>query len=161
MPDPLSQTAFDLANHPGFLIRRLHQIHVALFIQECASFDVTPVRYSIMSVVQSHPGLDQARLGEEVRADRATLANVVGYPEARGLLQRRTSPTDRRLRLIEMMDEGAALLEQMDAPARRAHARTVATMPRIDRRAFTHALASLVEAGNGHGRAALGLGRMG
>ena len=32
-----------LQERPGFLIRRLHQIHVALFIEECAADSVTPV----------------------------------------------------------------------------------------------------------------------
>jgi DNA-binding MarR family transcriptional regulator len=158
MPDSIAQTAFDLAARPGFLIRRLHQIHVALFIEECAGFDVTPVQYSIMSAVQSRPGLDQARLGEEVGVDRATLANVVGRLEARGLVRRRTGAADRRLRLVEITDHGALLLGQMEAPARRAHARTIAALPPAQRRLFTHALASLVDAGNTHGRAPMRLG---
>ena len=158
MPDAAAPTAFDLAARPGFLLRRLHQIHVALFIEECAAFEVTPVQYSIMTAVQAHPGLDQARLGEEVGVDRATLANVAGRLEARGLVLRRASPADRRVRLVEMTEAGSALLARMDAPARHAHARTVAALPDADRRAFIEALARLVEAGNGHGRAPLRLG---
>lgn len=158
MPDDHAPTAYDLAVRPGFLIRRLHQIHVALFIEECSAFDVTPVQYSIMTAVQAHPGLDQARLGEEVGVDRATLANVVGRLERRGLLHRRASPDDRRLRLVEMTTAGADLLDRMDAPARRAHTRTVAALPPAERRAFVHALARLVQDGNPHGRAPLRLG---
>lgn len=151
-------TAYDLAARPGFLIRRLHQIHVALFIEECAAFDVTPVQYSIMSAVQAHPGLDQARLGEMIGVDRATLANVVGRLERRGLVRRRASAADRRLRLVEMTDGGAALLARMDAPARRAHTRTVEALAPAERQAFVQALAQLVQCGNAHGRAPLRLG---
>src|ERR1017187_2232352 len=84
MPDDLSalaSTAFDLASRPGFLIRRLHQIHVALFADECATFDVTPVQYSIMTVVRAQPGLDQVRLAAEVGVDRTTLASVLARLE--------------------------------------------------------------------------------
>ena len=158
MPDDSAPTAHDLSTRPGFLIRRLHQIHVALFIEECAAFDVTPVQYSIMSAVQAHPGLDQARLGEVVGVDRATLANVVGRLERRGLVRRRASAADRRLRLVDMTEDGAALLARMDAPARRAHARTVEALAPADRRAFVQALAQLVQSGNAHGRAPLRLG---
>ena len=157
-PAAPTPTAYDLAVRPGFLIRRLHQIHVALFIEECAAFDVTPVQYSIMTAVQAHPGLDQARLGEEVGVDRATLANVVGRLERRGLVLRRASPDDRRLRLVEMTEAGADLLARMDAPARRAHVRTVAALAPAERRAFVQALAQLVQDGNAHGRAPLRLG---
>jgi MarR family transcriptional regulator, lower aerobic nicotinate degradation pathway regulator len=71
-------TAFarDLAQRPGLLIRRLHQIHLALFAEECAGFDITPVQYSVMSVIVLRPGLDQAQISEEAGVDRATLANV-------------------------------------------------------------------------------------
>ena len=36
--------SFALAARPGFLIRRLHQIHLSLFAEECGAFDVTLVR---------------------------------------------------------------------------------------------------------------------
>lgn len=160
MPDPARSTAstvHSLESRPGFLIRRLHQIHVALFLEECSAFDVTPVQYSIMSAVEAHPGLDQARLGEEVGVDRATLANVAGRLQSRGLVQRRASTTDRRLRLVWMTGAGTDLLSRMEGPAQRAHARTIAALG-PDRDAFTQALAQLVQAGNGHGRALLRLG---
>jgi hypothetical protein len=32
-----------LWGRPGYLLRRLHQIHYALFFEECAGFDITPV----------------------------------------------------------------------------------------------------------------------
>ena len=151
-------SAYDLAKRPGFLIRRLHQIHVALFIEECASFEVTPVQYSVMTAAQANPGLDQARLGEEIGVDRATLANVVGRLDRRGLLQRHTSPADRRLRLVELTEAGARLLAEMEAPARRAHARTIAALPPAEREMFVQALAQLVQDGNARGRAPLRLG---
>lgn len=153
-----SPTAYDLAVRPGFLIRRLHQIHVALFMEECGGFDVTPMQYSIMTTVQARPGLDQARLGEVVGVDHATLANVVGRLDRRGLLRRRASPDDRRLRLVELTEAGAALPAQVDAPARPAHQRTVAALPPVERQAFVQALAQLVQDGNVHGRAPLRLG---
>ena len=40
----------ELSDRPGFLVRRLHQIHLALFAEECAGLDITPVQYSIMTV---------------------------------------------------------------------------------------------------------------
>jgi hypothetical protein len=46
----------------------------------------------------------------------------------------------------------------MEIAARRAHSRTIDALPAAERRAFTDALARLVEAGNGHGRAPLRLG---
>ena len=47
----------DLARRPGFLIRRLHQIHLALFADACGEFGVTPVRYSILTVAAGNQAL--------------------------------------------------------------------------------------------------------
>jgi hypothetical protein len=38
-----------LGQRPGFLVRRLHQIHLALFAEECKAFGVTPAQYSILT----------------------------------------------------------------------------------------------------------------
>ena len=91
-----------LAARPGFLIRRLHQIHVALFAEECAAFGVTPVQFSLLSVLAMQPGLDQAALAFAVGVDRATTANVVARLEKRGLLRRRSGATDRRVKQVEL-----------------------------------------------------------
>ena len=91
-----------LAERPGFLIRRLHQIHLALFAEECLRFGVTPVQYSIMSVLSGQPGLDQASLAHEVGVDRTTLANVVARLEGRDLVKRTQGRTDRRLKHVRL-----------------------------------------------------------
>jgi len=146
-----------LSRRPGFLIRRLHQIHLALFAEECAAFAVTPVQYSIMTVVAEQPGLEQARLAHEVGIDRATLANVVVRLESRDLVRRDTSANDRRLKLVTLTARGAALLELMDGPARRAHERTVEALPPEELAHFMEVLRRLVDAGNEYGRAPLRL----
>ena len=92
----VSPPTSELAARPGFLVRRLHQIHLALFAEECSAFNVTPVQYSIMTVAAAHPGLDQVALAYEVGVDRATLANVVARLENRGVLRRTQGRTDRR-----------------------------------------------------------------
>lgn len=146
-----------LESRPGFLIRRLHQIHLALFAEECAAFGVTPVQFSIMTVAAGQPGLDQVRLAHEVGMDRATLANVVARLEGRGLLIRRQSRDDRRLKLVTLTAKGRRTLAAMQDAAARAHHRTVAALPGPERHAFLAALRHLVDAGNGYGRAPLRL----
>jgi MarR family transcriptional regulator, lower aerobic nicotinate degradation pathway regulator len=153
-----AQTAFDLASRPGFLIRRLHQIHLALFAEECGAFNVTPVQYSILTAAAAQPGLEQARLAHEVGVDRTTLANVVARLESRGLVKRVSSRADKRLKRVQITARGRKTLERMDGPARRAHARTIAALGPQQRALFLQALASLVDSGNAYGRAPLRLG---
>jgi DNA-binding MarR family transcriptional regulator len=160
MPDTnliAAPTAWELASRPGFLVRRLHQIHLAMFAEECGALGLTPVQYSILTVAAALPGLEQGRLGYEVGVDRTTLANVVARLEGRKLLTRTQGRTDRRLKHVTLTQAGLDLLERMAAPAGRAHARTVEALPEAEREAFLRALATLVDAGNTFGRAPLRL----
>src|SRR5712672_2457212 len=62
-PWPLSQ-------RPGFLIRRLHQIHVALFQEACGHFEVTPLQYSLLSALAARKTADQTTLAADIALDR-------------------------------------------------------------------------------------------
>jgi DNA-binding MarR family transcriptional regulator len=146
-----------LARRPGFLIRRLHQIHLALFAEECRDFGVTPVQYSILSVAAAEPGLDQAALANEVGVDRATMADVLARLERRRLVRRSRAEHDARLKLVHVTVAGRRLLARMDGHAQRAHERTIAALSSTERPAFIEALGRLVAAGNGLGRAPLRL----
>ena len=152
-----AQTAWDLSGRPGFLIRRLHQIHVSLFVEECGALGVTPVQFSVLTAVAETPGLEQARLTEQVGVDRTTLAGVVARLEKQGLVRRRVGRGDRRVKNVFPTPAGQALLQRIEAPARRAHERTLEALSPAERRLFLEALAHLVDAGNAYGRAALRL----
>jgi MarR family transcriptional regulator, lower aerobic nicotinate degradation pathway regulator len=151
----MSKTSFPLAARPGFLIRRLHQIHLSLFAEECNGFNVTPVQYSILSAVAARPGLEQAALAQEVGIDRATLANVVARLARRALIERRQGKKDRRLKHVFPTTSCRLLLRRMEQPARHAHRRTIDALKPRDRATFLKALAVLVSAGNEHSRAPL------
>ena len=146
-----------LGGRPGFLIRRLHQIHLALFAEECAPFGVTPVQFSIMTVAQAQPGLEQVALAHEIGVDRTTLTNVLTRLEQRGLVQRAAAESDRRVKLVSLTEAGHETLARMTGAAERAHDRTIASLSPADRAAFLGALRQLVNAGNGYGRAPMRL----
>jgi MarR family transcriptional regulator, lower aerobic nicotinate degradation pathway regulator len=147
-----------LSRRPGFLIRRMHQIHLALFAEECGVFDITPVQYSIMTVADVQPNLDQASLAYEIGVDRATLANVVARLETKGLVRRSPLSSDKRVKLVSLSARGTAMLDKMRIPAQRAHDRTIAALPATDQKLLVNLLIKLVDAQNDYGRAPLRLG---
>jgi DNA-binding MarR family transcriptional regulator len=156
-PHAPGTTISELARRPGFLIRRMHQIHLALFAEECAAFDITPVQYSIMTVAHEQPMLDQSRLCHEVGVDRTTLANVVARLETKGYLGRTENDRDKRVKLISITPAGAALLKKVRKHAERAHERTIAALPPQERELLVDLLMRLVDAQNDYGRAPLRL----
>ena len=83
-PTPVTMDAVYTA--PGYLFRRMQQIAVALFIEECKAFDLTPVQYAALVTISTHPGIDATRLSAVIAFDRSTLGNVIerlqAYSEA-------------------------------------------------------------------------------
>src|ERR1700690_1748530 len=62
---------------PGYLLRRLHQIHYALFFEECDEFDITPVQYGLLTTLSLNPDLDQNSIGRELGTDHTNVADVL------------------------------------------------------------------------------------
>ena len=87
---------------PGYLFRRMQQIAVAIFVEECSAFDLTPVQYAALVAIHTHPGIDATRLSAVIAFDRSTLGNVLERLEARGLIARDSAPDDKRIKLLKL-----------------------------------------------------------
>jgi DNA-binding MarR family transcriptional regulator len=154
---PSARAARDLplADRPGFLIRRLHQIHIALFVEECARFAITPVQYSVMTALEREGPLDQISLGREVGIDRANATDVIRRLEGRGVLRRAAGASDSRLKICSLTPAGRRLATRMRPAVERVHRRTIAALPPRERAAFLASLVRLVEDNNDLGRTKL------
>src|SRR2546425_11786111 len=86
-PTPITMDAVYAA--PGYLFRRMQQIAVALFIEECRAFDLTPVQYGSLIAIHTHPGIDATRLSAVIAFDRSTLGSVIERLEAKKLIDRK------------------------------------------------------------------------
>lgn len=142
-----------LSARPGFLVRRLHQIHSAIFLEECKDFGLTPVQYGLMTALLQHPSSDQRSLGMEVGIDRTNVADVLERLAERGFVRRERSETDRRSMTVFLTEEGRAVVEQMYASMIRAQERLLSPLDPEFRSAFMAMLTKLVEGNNEHSRA--------
>jgi DNA-binding MarR family transcriptional regulator len=137
---------------PGYLLRRLHQIHYALFFEECAGFDITPVQYGLLTTLALSPDLDQNSIGRELGIDRTNVADVLARLARRGLLERYRSKEDRRMVLARLTPAGRRITDEMYAAMLRAQNRLVAPLPPEERKAFIDTLLRLIEGNNHLGR---------
>ena len=136
--------SFDLHKAPGHLARRAHQRTVAIFMEEAAAFDVTPVQFAILNALQGRPGEDQITLAGRVALDAATLGAVVARLQARGLVRRESDPSDRRRKLLWLTPQGHTLADQLIAPARRVQERLMAPLSPEDQVLLVQLLERLV-----------------
>ena len=141
---------------PGFLVRRIHQIHVATFLEECAEFDVTPVQFSVLKVL-SGAETDQGSIATQIGVDRTTTAGVLRRLRARRLVICRSDAGDLRSKLWRLSSAGERLTRDMAANASRSHERVVACLTRPELRLYMSFLRRLVDASNELGRAPLDL----
>jgi DNA-binding MarR family transcriptional regulator len=138
-----------LEAQPGHCIRRLHQIAVALFMEETTGSAVTPVQFAAMTAVHDQPGLDQRTLAASIAFDTSTIGGVIDRLEKRGLMLRRTSPSDRRVRLLELTPEGEALLQTLVPAVLKTQERLLAPLPAEQRALFSELLQAAVQGHTG------------
>lgn len=144
-----------LWDRPGFLVRRLHQIHVAMFHEECGNFSITPVQFGLLTVLEGKSPLDQVTLAAEVGIDRTNVADVVKRLESRGLVERRANQSDRRTRLVSITEDGRVFRGRVQKCMEIAQERFLAPLNDEDRRSFMCLLRNLIETNNETGRATL------
>jgi DNA-binding MarR family transcriptional regulator len=107
--------SFDLNAAPGHLIRRAHQISVAIFNEHLAASDVTPVQFAILNALLDTPGVDQITLAKHVAFDPATSGSVIGRLESKGWVERRADEVDRRRKLLVLTPQGLQALQGMQS----------------------------------------------
>lgn len=144
-----------LWQRPGFLIRRLNQIHIALFFESCKDFAITPVQYGLLTTLSERPNLDQTSLCAEVGVDRTTMADVLRRLEERGLVKREPSPSDGRLKIANITARGRKTMKEMYASMREAQVKFLSPLDPKDQATFIRMMMQLVEGNNQYGRTSL------
>ena len=133
---------------PGYLFRRMQQIAVSIFMEECKAFDLTPVQYAALVAIQTHPGIDATRLSAVIAFDRSTLGSVLERLEAKDYIAREASPDDKRVKLLTITKAGAVLLRHIMPAVDRAQARMLAPLKPADRKTLLGLLSQLVDLNN-------------
>lgn len=142
-----------LWERPGYLIRRLHQIHVAIFLEECAEYGITPVQYAVMTALLNHPGADQVTIARDAAIDRTSVADVLARLAQRGLVRREPGKKDRRMRVAALTTEGERIARDMEHASLAAQAKLIAPLPMAKRKQLMELMTELVEANNEFSRA--------
>jgi MarR family transcriptional regulator, lower aerobic nicotinate degradation pathway regulator len=152
-PTPITMDAVYAA--PGYLFRRMQQIAVALFIEECRAFDLTPVQYAALVAIHTHPGIDATRLSAVIAFDRSTLGSVIERLEAKKLIDRKPSPEDKRVKLLYLTRAGAATLRDIMPAVEKAQGRMLQPLKPADRKVLLSLLTQLVDLNNESSRVPL------
>lgn len=135
---------FDFERAPGHLIRRAQQLAVAIFNEETAAFEVTPVQFAILNALMADPGEDQVTLAAKVAFDAATFGSVIGRLEAKAWVRREPDALDRRRKLLWLTPEGQDAALRMKRAASRAQTRILGPLDAHEREQLVALLEKLV-----------------
>jgi DNA-binding MarR family transcriptional regulator len=145
----------ELYRRPGFMIRRVHQIAVSLFIEETGKLGVTNSQYGILFVLKHRPGIDQISVANLLGLDRSTTGMVLKKLAQDGLVMRSVGVHDRRRHSLQLTKSGEKLLAQLAEPARKAQARALSVFSPRERAQFVALLDKFTRAFNGSTRVPL------
>jgi DNA-binding MarR family transcriptional regulator len=145
-PPPITIDAVYAA--PGYLFRRMQQIAVSIFMEECKAFDLTPVQYAALVAIHTHPGIDATRLSAVIAFDRSTLGSVIERLQAKEFVERKPAPEDKRIKLLYLTKSGAAILREIIPAVERAQARMLEPLKPADRKALMGLMSQLVDLNN-------------
>jgi DNA-binding MarR family transcriptional regulator len=142
---------------PGHLARRFQQIAVAIFHAEVveAGHDLTPVQYAALTAIKKHPGIDQVTLAGLIAYDRTTITGVVDRLVQKGLLGRHVNIRDRRVRELQITDEGRRVLCQIEPAVQAAQRIMLRGLTADETNQFLRLLRKAIAAGNELSRAPL------
>jgi DNA-binding MarR family transcriptional regulator len=141
--------SFDFRHAPGHLIRRAHQVCVAIFMEETSGYDVTPVQFAILNALLEDPGADQVTLARKVAFDAATFGSVITRLEARGWVRREAQAGDRRRKRLWVTPEGTEAAQKMKRRVGRVQSRILEPLDDAEREQLVVLLERLVAAHEG------------
>jgi DNA-binding MarR family transcriptional regulator len=140
---PRASEEYRLEDQAGHLLRRAHQRHTALFLEMRGVIELTPTQFAALARIREHGPATQNHLGRMTAMDPATIQGVVRRLVARGLVERRPDPEDRRVMVLSLTLAGERLARRAIARARRITRETLAPLPVAERTLFVSLLRKL------------------
>lgn len=125
-------------------IRRCHQIGDALFAEELAEYDVTPLQFAALTAIGSADDLDATRISSIIALDRSTLGNVLERLESKGWIAREYRTTDKRTKRLALTRTGRALLKEIVPAIKRSRERFVGVLKPAEQDELRRLLSKLI-----------------
>ncbi|MDG9722869.1 MarR family winged helix-turn-helix transcriptional regulator [Streptomyces sp. DH41] len=121
MTDAVAQPTDQQVKSPSsllYLVKRTEQVVRARLEQVLKPAGVTALQYTALTVLERHDGLTAAQLARDSFVTAQSMADMVRALEARGHVDRRPNPANRRELLIALTESGRRLLARYEQPVR-------------------------------------------
>ena len=131
-----SPESIDLGHLPDLVGYALRQAQLAVFrdfLRAFSKFNIRPVQYGILTVIEQNPGLKQQEVCHAIGIRRANFVTLLDDLEHRGLARRGASAHDQRARALYLTESGEALMREL-RKVNQAHEKRIAAGLSSERR---------------------------
>jgi DNA-binding MarR family transcriptional regulator len=101
-----------LAGSVGFLLSKLGTTSAMQFAATLEPLGIDPRHFGILRIVAMTEGQSQQRLAEALHVPPSGMVALIDDVEARGLVERRRNPKDRRAHALHLTPRGRKLYER-------------------------------------------------
>jgi DNA-binding MarR family transcriptional regulator len=141
-----------LTRYTGFLLSRMGMVAMKQFAATLEPLGLTTRLWGALNVLDAEGAITQHALGACVGIDPSSMVATVDELEAKGLVERRRHPTDRRAHALHITDHGRETLAKGRELARTAHEDLLAPLTPEERIQFHDLLLRLAVATRGEGK---------
>jgi DNA-binding MarR family transcriptional regulator len=101
----------------GYNCRQAYLHIMPVFMKRMAKYELRPVDYTILTLVNANPDINQKRLAQAINVSPPNLAPLLDRLEHRSLLLRQRNPADKRSQSLALTPEGRRLCVNADQTA--------------------------------------------
>ena len=104
----------DLRREPVFLLHDLARMMRTRFDQWARGYGLTRAQAAILFRLSRQPGMSQNEMAALLEVEPITVGRLVDRLEARGLVERRADPSDRRVKRLHLLPAAAPILRYIE-----------------------------------------------
>ena len=135
-----------LVKHTGFLLARMGHVAAKQFGERLSELGLTTRMWGALNVLDAEGPTTQQFLGKCTGIDPSSMVATIDDLEARGLVERRPHPSDRRAHALHLTEQGRELLTRGRELARSAQDDLLAPLKREERKLLHDLLLRLAQA---------------
>ncbi len=135
-----------LIRHTGYLLSRVGGYAQREFARRLETLGLTTRMWGALNVLDAEGMITQHALGKSIGMDPSTMVSTIDELEARGMVERRRHPSDRRAHALHLTDHGRATLSRGRRLAKQAQDDLLSPLDGDDRRRLHELLLAIAQA---------------
>jgi MarR family transcriptional regulator for hemolysin len=134
-----------MSNPPtlGFVLHEVARLLKRSFERRAKALGLTRSQWQTLVYLNVHEGIHQGKLADILEIESITLVRILDKLEARGLIERRRHPTDRRIWQLYLRDEARPLIAEMRELGDATRAEALAGVSAEDRQRLLEILTTM------------------